>query len=54
VFLVKDEMLERRAVTVGNTNGSDAEILAGLVVGDTVVVKGPADLHDGEAVQIKR
>jgi RND family efflux transporter MFP subunit len=54
VFVVKDEKLERRAVTVGNTNRGDAEILAGLRVGDTVVVKGPADLHDGEAVQIKR
>ncbi|MGA7853354.1 MAG: efflux RND transporter periplasmic adaptor subunit [Candidatus Acidiferrales bacterium] len=54
VFLVKDEKLERRAVTVGNTNGGDAQILAGIVAGDTVVVKGPADLHDGEAVQIKR
>ncbi|MGC1964845.1 MAG: efflux RND transporter periplasmic adaptor subunit [Candidatus Acidiferrales bacterium] len=54
VFLVKDEKLERRAVTVGTTNGGDAQILAGLAVGDTVVVKGPADLHDGEAVQIKR
>jgi hypothetical protein len=24
------------------------------VAGDTVVVKGPADLHDGEAIQIKK
>src|SRR5580658_6825471 len=54
VFLVKDNQLERRAVTIGNTRGSDAEILAGLTAGDTVVVKGPADLHDGEAVQIKK
>lgn len=54
VFLVKDAKLERRAVTVGNTNGSAAEILAGLTEGDRVVVKGPADLHDGEAVQIKQ
>src|SRR5271155_3829457 len=54
VFLVKDNQLERRAVTVGNTRGSDAEIVAGLTAGDTVVVKGPADLHDGQAVQIKR
>jgi RND family efflux transporter MFP subunit len=54
VFLVKDEKLERRAVSVGNTNGGDAEILAGLAAGDRVVVRGPADLHDGEAVQIKR
>ena len=54
VFLVKDNQLERRAVSVGNARGSDAEILAGLAAGDTVVVKGPADLHDGEAVQIKK
>ncbi|MGA7914345.1 MAG: efflux RND transporter periplasmic adaptor subunit, partial [Candidatus Acidiferrales bacterium] len=54
VFLVKDDKLERRAVTIGNSNGGDAEILAGLVAGDTVVLKGPADLHDGEAVEIKR
>jgi HlyD family secretion protein len=52
--LVKDAKLERRAVTVGNTNGGAAEILAGLTEGDRVVVKGPADLHDGEAVQIKQ
>lgn len=54
VFLVKDAKLERRAVTVGNTNGSAAEILAGLTEGDRVVVKGPSDLHDGEAVEIKQ
>ena len=54
VFLVKDNQLERRAVTVGNTRGSDAEIMTGLAAGDTVVVKGPADLHDGEAIQIKK
>jgi RND family efflux transporter MFP subunit len=54
VFLVKDNQLERRAVTVGTTRGSDAEIMAGLAAGDTVVVKGPTDLHDGEAIQIKK
>jgi len=54
VFLVKDNQLERRAVSVGNARGGDAEIMAGLVAGDTVVVKGPADLHDGEAIQIKK
>jgi RND family efflux transporter MFP subunit len=54
VFLVKDNQLERRAVTVGNTRGSDAEIMAGVAAGDTVVVKGPADLHDAEAIQIKK
>src|SRR5580658_5667526 len=54
VFLVKDDRLERRAVTVGSTRGTDAEILAGLEAGDTVVVKGPATLRDGQAVEIKK
>jgi RND family efflux transporter MFP subunit len=54
VFLVKDDRLERRAVTLGGTRGSDAEILAGVMAGDTVVVKGPANLRDGQDVQVKR
>jgi len=54
VFLVKDDRLERRAVTLGENRGSDTEIMAGLVVGDTVVVSGPADLRDGQSVAIKK
>ena len=54
VFLVKDDRLERRAVTLGGTRGSNAEILAGVIAGDTVVVKGPANLRDGQDVQVKR
>jgi len=41
-------------VTIGGTRGSDAVILAGISAGDTVIVKGPANLHDGEAVEIKK
>jgi HlyD family secretion protein len=54
VFLVKDDHLERRAITLGGTHGSDTEVVAGLAVGDTVVVNGSPDLHDGQAVAIKR
>ena len=54
VFLVKDDKLERRAVTLGENRGSDTEIMAGLSVGDTVVVSGPADLRDGQNVAIKK
>ncbi len=54
VFLVKDDKIERRAVTLGNNRGSDTEIVAGLAVGDTVVVGGPADLRDGQSVAIKK
>ena len=54
VFLVKEDHVERRAVKLGAAQGSDQQVMAGLVAGDTVVVKGPADLHDGEAIEIKK
>jgi RND family efflux transporter MFP subunit len=54
VFLVKNDKLERRAVAVGNAQGTQTEILSGLIAGDAVVVKGPANMQDGQAVQIKK
>jgi RND family efflux transporter MFP subunit len=54
VFLVKGDHIERHAVKVGATNGAQTQVLAGLTPGDTVVVGGPIDLRDGEAVAIKR
>ena len=54
VFLVKEDHLERRAITLGGNRGSDAEVAAGLAIGDVVVVNGPPDLHDGQTVAIKR
>jgi len=54
VFLVKNGVLERRAVTLGSERGSDVEILAGLQPDQAVVVAGPVSLRDGQAVQIKQ
>lgn len=54
VFLVKEDHIERRAVTLGGTRGSDAEVMAGLAAGDRVVVKGPESLRDGQAIEIKK
>ncbi len=54
VFLVKNDHAERRAVSVGGNRGSDVEILAGLVAGDVVIVKPPANLKDGEEVEVKK
>jgi RND family efflux transporter MFP subunit len=54
VLVLKGETLERRAVTVGAQRGSDVEILAGLQPDVTVVVTGPENLRDGEAVEIKK
>jgi len=54
VYLLKGDHVERRAVKVGANRGSDTEILAGLGSGDTIVVNGPADLHDGETVAVRK
>jgi RND family efflux transporter MFP subunit len=52
VFVVKGDVLERRAVTVGSVRGTDVEILAGIQPDAVVVVKGPESLRDGQSVQI--
>ena len=54
VFLVNGDHVERHAVKVGTASGAQTQILAGLAPGDAVVVGGPTDLKDGEAVAIKR
>jgi len=53
VFLVRDDKVERCVVKLGATRGKDVEVMAGLNEGDSVVVKGPTDLHDGQAVEIR-
>jgi hypothetical protein len=41
-------------VALGNKQGTQTEVLSGIVVGDAGVVKGPANMQDGLAVQIKK
>jgi RND family efflux transporter MFP subunit len=54
VFVVKGDIVERRAVSLGSNRGTDVEILAGLQPDAVVVVKGPESLRDGQSVQIKQ
>jgi len=54
VFLVKDNKTERRAVTLGGNRGSDTEVIAGVTIGDSVVVNSPANLRDGQSVEIRK
>jgi RND family efflux transporter MFP subunit len=54
VLIVQDGKLERRAVTLGTERGSDVEVMAGVVPGDKLVVKGADTLHEGQAVEIKQ
>ena len=54
VWLVKDGKIERRAVTLGAEHGSDVEVMAGVSPGDSLVLRGPEGLHEGQAVEIKQ
>jgi len=54
VFLVRDGKVERRAVSVGIERGTDVAILAGVSPGDSLVVKGPDNLRDGDKVEIRQ
>jgi len=51
VFVVRDGRAERRAVTVGTTDGDATVVLAGIAPGETVVVEGPDQLADGDRVE---
>jgi RND family efflux transporter MFP subunit len=54
VFVVSGERVERRAVTVGvDAGGEEALVLAGIAAGERVVVEAPADLADGDAVEVR-
>jgi RND family efflux transporter MFP subunit len=53
VLLVRDGKLERRAVSLGMDRGTEVAVLAGVAPGDSLVVKGPESLHDGDKVEIR-
>ncbi|HEX6862710.1 MAG TPA: efflux RND transporter periplasmic adaptor subunit, partial [Thermoanaerobaculia bacterium] len=53
VFVVKENKVERRAVGLSPAPGDDAVVLSGLSSGERVVVEGPPDLKDGDAVAIR-
>jgi multidrug efflux pump subunit AcrA (membrane-fusion protein) len=53
VFIVRGDVVERRGVDVGGSDGDRVEIRAGLSVGERVVLSPPADLVDGARVTVK-
>ena len=54
VYLVRDNKLERRAVSLGAERGADVEIFAGISPGDRLVVRGAENLREGQAVEVKQ
>lgn len=54
VFLVvNNNMVERRAVKIGGTDGDRVEVLAGLKGGDRVVISPPPTLTPGQPIRVK-
>jgi len=53
VFVLREDRVERRAVTVGTASGDQTEILAGVSAGERVVVDGPQTLKDGDKVKVQ-
>jgi len=54
VFVVREGKAERRAVKLGRERGSEVAVVAGVRPGDSLVVKGPESLKDGEQVEIRQ
>ena len=53
VFVLREDRVERRAVSAGLANGDQVEVLSGLNPGERVVVDGPATLKDGDKVKVQ-
>jgi multidrug efflux pump subunit AcrA (membrane-fusion protein) len=49
--VVRDGVVERRAVEVGMRSGGSVEVLSGLDEDAPIVIKQPELLHDGQAVR---
>jgi RND family efflux transporter MFP subunit len=53
VFVVQGDVVDRRAVKIGGTDGDRLEVLAGLQTGERVVVSPPPALTSGAQVTVK-
>jgi RND family efflux transporter MFP subunit len=53
VFVLRDDAVERRAVSLGGADGERVEVLAGLRPGEQVVAPVPPDLADGARVDVE-
>ena len=53
IFIVKNDVAERRAVRVGSTEGERVEIVSGVSAGERVVVDGPPELAGGRKLSVR-
>ena len=52
VYVLRGDLVERRAVRLGASVGNQVEVVSGLTAGERVVVEGPEDLADGDRVTV--
>ena len=52
-FVIKDHNAERRALRLGANIGEDRQVLAGVQVGEQVIIDAPDTLKDGDEVKLK-
>jgi HlyD family secretion protein len=52
VFVVQDRKAERRAVRVATTQGDQVRLVSGVTAGEQVIIAGPPELRDGDAVRV--
>ena len=52
VYVLRGDLVERRAVRLGANVGNQVEVVSGLTAGERVVVEGPEDLVDGDRVTV--
>ena len=52
VYVVRGDLVERRAVRLGSVVGDQVEVIAGLTAGERLIVDGPADLAGGDRVVV--
>jgi RND family efflux transporter MFP subunit len=53
VFVAKDDRVERRAISVGNENGDQVDVLSGVNAGERVVLEPPAAMKDGDKIKVQ-
>jgi multidrug efflux pump subunit AcrA (membrane-fusion protein) len=52
VFVVRDDRIERREISVGIASASKYEVLSGLQLNDRIALPGDHNLRDGMTIRI--
>jgi len=54
LYVLREGKAERRAISVGGSIGESREVKSGVRAGESVIVEAPADLKDGQEVEVAK